>query len=113
MILNASPSDVEVRLLRIGGGANKAEMQAQYPMVKRQIQEWLSENQNGQYASTIQDVSLRYLRLVFLEENSTSSNQEIEFLLEILMDLKAEDLDVLADAYHQVKSNLSATTQND
>lgn len=112
-LLNTTPSDLEVRLLRIGGRANKEEMQAQYAMIKAQLQEWLSENPNDQYASTIQDLSLRYLRVLFLEENSTNSNQEIEFLLEILIDLQAEDLDVLADAYHRIKSNLSATSQRD
>lgn len=106
-ILAANPSDLEVRLLRIGGNSDRAEMHAQYPMVKEQLQKWLSENSDHQYTSTIQDVSLRYLRLLFLTENTTESNQEVEFLLAVLVDLKAEDLDVLADAYHQIKANLN------
>lgn len=106
-LLNAKPNNLEVSLLRIGGTRNKVEMQEQYGMVKAQLQQWLTDNSNKQYSSTIQYVSLRYLRLVFLEENSVVSNQEIEFLLETLIDLRAEDLDVLADAYHKIKPNLN------
>ncbi len=112
-LLNAKPNDLEVRLLRIGGRANKTEMLEQYSRVKAQITEWLSKDSNNQYTSTIQDVSLRYLRHLFLEENSTASRQEIEFLLETLLDLQAEDLDVLADAFHKIKPNLSVSKKTE
>ncbi len=109
----AKPNELEVRFLRIAATADKIEMQKQYGMVKTQLQEWLSENSNEQYSSTIQFVSLRYLRRLFLEENSAASKKETKFLLEILLDLKAEDLDVLADAYHKVKSDLDGAQQRD
>jgi len=110
---NAKLDDLEIRLRRISGTADKAKMQKQYGMVKTQLQKWLSENSNEQYSSTIQSVSLIYLRRLFLEENSAASKEETKFLLKTLIDLKAEDLDVLADAYHKVKLNLDGAQQRD
>lgn len=59
------------------------------------------------YANDIQYLALRMLRFQFLPDNSANTLAETQFLLDILIESGAVDLDVLADAYAKVQHLLT------
>ncbi|GEM_PF-1716476 len=72
----------------------------------------LYRNQDVAYHSPdIQHLALRMLRYYFLPDSAASAIAETQFLLDILIESKAIDLDVLADAYVKVKPVLKAEEQ--
>jgi hypothetical protein len=59
------------------------------------------------HARDIQFLALRMLRYQFLPDSSEVALAETQFLLALLIEAGAVDLDVLADAYHKVQHLLS------
>lgn len=78
------------------------EMKQVYPSIKPQLVENI-----GPYNGTVQTIALRYLRWIFIEEVTEDAMNETSYLLDILVESEAVDLDVMADAYFKVKDYLS------
>lgn len=72
-----------------------------YPEIK------IDMEANPNETSAIQSLALNFLRTHFLKEDSPEAIQETEFLLKILIEHHAVDLDVLADAFTKVKERLT------
>ncbi len=87
-------------------------MMRKYPEVKSTISEWVGINENDRYTWAIQNASLKYLRKLFLNENEPTFDSEILFLMDVLIETKSVDLDVLADAFHNCSLNLSTSDRN-
>ncbi len=82
-------------------------MSEKYPEVKSALSDWISKNENDEYAWEIQTLSLRYLRSFFLLDHQSAYVSEVSYLLDILVDTESIDLDVLADAFYYCSQNLS------
>jgi len=72
-----------------------------YPSVKAAMIE------NPDQPTAIQAIALTYLRRQFIPSTSTESYSETQFLLDLLIENDAIDLDVLADAYKKLEGQLT------
>jgi hypothetical protein len=81
-------------------------MAARWPEVKKRMEAFWRDKEEGHSTSLLQHAALRYLREYFLLKNDQASLNETAFLLTILMDTGGVDLDVMADAFVAVRSRL-------
>lgn len=75
-----------------------------YFEIKNDIEELRNSKDVKFHSAVMQSIALRYLRYCFLEEDSESALVETEYLLDVLVDLKARDIDVLVDAYAKIEN---------
>ncbi len=82
------------------GGYDDREL---YLEVKKEFERSLDTDEKG-----IQDMALRYLRWSFLEDETEFAFKETKYLLAILVEQKAIDLDIISDAYIKVEESLNS-----
>jgi len=107
---NLKPSNLEIEYIQVSSHRDPIFLQNKYSKVKRQLVKWLEDNSDGKYSRTIQSISLRYMRYLFIPDDSKSSLVELQFLMDLIMKTNPIDLDVLADAYLKIKDNLDKNT---
>jgi hypothetical protein len=98
----ARPSSLEINYTRIASSNDLNYLSSNYAKIKAQLQEWSDTNENGKYSWSIQYISLRYLRNLFLNDTTPQALEEATFLLELLVKEQAIDIDVLADTFDKV-----------
>jgi len=113
----ASNRDRDKSVLELiqSASANRAEIIKKYPTIKMQILLLSDQNVSDKNSWVIQNVGLRYLRNLFLDKGSGGAlddQLETKFLLDLLIEHKSIDLDVLADAYLMVKDQLDESERS-
>ena len=108
---NIRPSDQEWALQTKASSQDISELQKSFPSVKKNLDLLIKENQNDQYTSTIQFVSLNYLRKLILLKDTPKHRKLAKELMEVLLNTKAIDLDVLVDTYIFIQNDLSKVQQ--
>lgn len=77
-----------------------------YEMLKKDMI-YYHDKDRFYYATEIQDLSLQMLRFHFIPDTSEWAAKETQFLLNLLFESGAVDLDVLADAYLKVENRIT------
>jgi len=75
-----------------------------YEMLKPGLEQRYNKPEEERKETVIETVALRFLRNFLLIEQSEHNRAEALWLLEILVDLKSVDIDVLVDAYIYTKA---------
>jgi len=78
-----------------------------YPEVKEDFLDLKTSGKLNFEAHGIQDIGLRILRGQLLEIDSEFAIEESKFLMDLLIETKAVDLDVLADGFIKIKNNIT------
>ncbi|HFA51579.1 MAG TPA: hypothetical protein ENJ95_21400 [Bacteroidetes bacterium] len=92
--------------LKKASGAYK-EKDKHYPEIKQEINALNTSEERKFHSVAIQSIALRYLRYYFLKEDSPVAIQETIYLLDLLVEHQAIDLDVLVDAFLKVEEVIS------
>jgi len=107
-----TPSSMELTLIK-KASADKVSMKNEYSNVKAMLVEFMQLNDDDRYTWAIQTTSLKYLRRLFLDDDSIDALKESEFLLDLLVNTKSIDLDILGEAYDQCKINLDSEKKSE
>jgi hypothetical protein len=104
------PSNLEIEHIQISSHRDPIFLQNNYPKIRKQLLKWIADNDDGKYSRTIQSISLRYMRYLFIPDDSDRSIVELQFLMDLIMKTNPIDLDVLVDAYLKIKDTLEKET---
>ena len=100
------------RAFKLSFSPDREQLMDDYPFVKATLLSVLADDQALRYAYPVQNITLRYLRRVFLAGDTEWNNEEeVAFLLTATMPYDPIDIDVLADAYVYCKDVLSPRSQ--
>jgi hypothetical protein len=109
---NTTMTIAEVRLLSTVNRHNQKELEREYPRVKAILVDLQKDNVSEKNSAVIQAFTLWYLRSYFLAKDLAQGDQEeVRFLLDLALEVKAVDIDVLADAFVFCRSNMRKRDQ--
>ncbi len=88
-----------------------AAMAEQYDVIKEGLTSRIEQPPGQRKETVIEGVALRVLRHYLLIEESEQNRSEAQWLLEVLVNLRSVDIDVLADAYNYAKPTMTEEGQ--
>ena len=106
------PSDIEWAIYDVLGASSPKVLDAKFEEIQQRLHALVGSHPPGKMNHVVQRVYLKYLREVYLPNQSAESISKIVEILAELMPTGPMDLDVIADAYYAVRDNLSDEVKN-